>query len=263
MKEEEKLQNQLVDIINDYLETNVTAPAIETIKKDVFVINRLGSILIALQYSSELVRQKGIDFDKQHLKQLSRDEIEKRIEVFEKFIHSSSGVSQDNQEEAHNFLRTDSSNKHLLTYLIRELNWVNISILSASYLSAHVLLRSSFELLIGIATKVTGPMAEKIESIKFFSQEEQKIVKKLWRKLCGWGHPYKKWEKEVCTIFYAHGPLYHPKLCKECIEKFEILIGIFLIVSLDKFEVSISDLQKKINHFGVDFSEFPILGNRL
>ena len=262
-KEEKEIQNALIDIIRGYLDTNVTKPTIETLEKDLFVIHKLGTLLISLRLASELINEKGIEFDRDYLQQLPRDEIEKRIDIYENFISSESSNPEEINKEAHELLRNDSSKKHLLAYLLREINWVTISILSASYISAHVLLRSSFELLIGIATNEKGKMGERIESIKFLSTDEQQIVKKLWRKLCGWGHPYEKWEKEICPIYVAHEPLYHPRLCKECIEKFEILLGLFLVVALEKFEINKADLTKIIHKYQIDFSKFPILNNRI
>ena len=131
-----------------------------------------------MRIAAELINEKGIEFDKAYLHKLPRQELEKRIDIYGKFINSESSNSKKIDKKAHELLKNDSSKKHLLSYLLRELNWVTISILSASYISAHVLLRSSFELLIGIATKVNGKMGERIESIEFLSIEEQKIVKK-------------------------------------------------------------------------------------
>jgi len=262
-KEEEKLRDDLIGIMKGYLDTNVTTPTVETLNSDIFVIHKLGTLLLSLRMATELINEQGLTFDKSFLQQLPMEEIEKRIVILEKFINSKADEEQKIHAKAEQLLMLDSSKKHLLAYLSRELNWITISILSASYISALVLLRSAFELLIGIATRINGPIAERIESIRFLSVEEQKEIKKLWRKLCGWGHPYQKWEKGICPVFIAHTPVYHPKLCKECIEQFETILGLFLTVALDKFEINRADLRKRADEFNIDLSVIPFLKNRV
>lgn len=63
---------------------------------------------------------------------------------------------------------------------------------ATDYLGSIVLMRSLFELLVGISTEITGSMKERISSIDFLSSEEKNNVKKFWDNLCSWSHPYGK-----------------------------------------------------------------------
>ena len=72
---------------------------------------------------------------------------------------------------------------------------------ATDYLSSIILMRSLFELLIGISTKVNGSMKERIDSIDFLKSDEKKNLKKFWDILCAWSHPYGKWWKEVCPNY--------------------------------------------------------------
>jgi len=170
----ERLLNQLCNLVSGYLEDNVTRPSLETIEKDFFAQDRLADLLLVVNLLAELAQKEGIVFDKDFLRGLSKEEIEKRIDVLNNFI-----VKQDSKdaaevvrtEEALNYLDEDSSRRYLLPYLKREINWIIISILSASYVSSLILMRSVFELILGIASKCTGSMtmSDRINSIRYYS----------------------------------------------------------------------------------------------
>ncbi len=263
MNEEKEAFDKLASMIKGYLDNRVTTPAIETINKDVNSILKLGSLIVSLEISADLVKNTGLTYDESYIKSLPKTELEKRVKIYENLAEMKDKKPSSLDKETRQILSDDSSKKYLLTYLIRELHWVTISILSASYISAHVLLRSTFELLIGISTKETGSMSNKVESIKFLSSDEKKLINKLWRSLCGWSHPYQKWEKEVCPIFISHLPSFHPKLCKESLDKLEIILGLFLTVSIEKYKIDTTELITRTNNFGIDISEFPILNSRI
>ncbi|GBE18882.1 hypothetical protein BMS3Abin16_01492 [archaeon BMS3Abin16] len=260
---EKKLNKKLIKAVVEYLDIYVKKPASETVEKDFHAQERLVHLLVLVRILSELIQKEGEEFDDEYLLQLPKTEIEKHFEVLNNFISSES--SQQNQklpEETIRLMKLSRSNKHLLAYFNRELNWIIISILSASYISAYILMRSVFELLIGISTKKTGSMKNKIESIHFLSQEEKKKIQKMWDHLCGWGHPYRKWEKEICPVYQGHTPLHHPTLCKECINSLDVLIELFFLITIDKFGINASDIIKAIEEHRIDPSTFPFIKNR-
>jgi len=260
---EAELTNRLREVISKYLNDNVKLPSMETIERDLIAQDRLANLLLSVNNVIKLIRKDGIEFDKDHLSSLPKKEIEKRIDVFINFIDKTETDEAFVSNEALHYLKTDSSNKHLLTYLIRELNWIVISILSASYVSSFILMRAVFELIIGIASKKTGKMSNRIESISSLDHAEKKSIKKLWNHLCAWGHPYGKWVKEVCPIYSSHKPLYHYKLCDISIEELEKIIDLFLVVSFSKYELNISHCVKDLINIGVDVNRLKLLSARV
>jgi len=252
-----RLKRELRKVVEGYLDNNVKVPAFDTIDKDFHAQDRIANILLLLRATVGCIKRQGLDFDKDYLKQLSKPEIDKQIHILGEFV-STGQLSQETKE----ILKSDSSRKYLLSYLTRELNWVAISILSASYISAYILMRSIFELLIGIATRKTGPMSERIDGISYFSKEERKQVSRLWRDLCGWSHPYGKWTKEVCSIFISHKPMYHPKLCTQSIEKLEKLVDMLLVIALENFEIDKEHILNKVKKYKINASNFPFFQNR-
>ena len=113
-----------------------------------------------------------------------------------------------------------------------------------------------------------GSMSERIESINYLSEDEHKLIKKAWNKLNAWAHPYGKWEKNVCPVFYSHEPMYHPTHYKECISSLTTLTDLFLTIATEKFKIlplEIKDSVEKtgsivaVNHLG----DLPIFLNRL
>jgi len=264
----ERLLNQLCNLVSGYLEDNVTRPSLETIEKDFFAQDRLADLLLVVNLLAELAQKEGIVFDKDFLRGLSKEEIEKRIDVLNNFI-----VKQDSKdaaevvrtEEALNYLDEDSSRRYLLPYLKREINWIIISILSASYVSSLILMRSVFELILGIASKCTGSMtmSDRINSIPFLNDEEKKSVKKLWRRLCAWGHPYGKWVKEICPIYADHKPLYHPGLCELCLQELEEIVDLFAVVAVAKYEIETTKVVAKVRELSIDLKGFELLEARI
>jgi len=265
-KEHEDLIVQLRNVISKYLDDNVKKPSLETVEKDFVAQDHLASLLGLINNTVAIVNKEGLTFDKDFLKALPKEEIEKRIEALDSFIasqDSEKAIDDFDEKEALEYLEKDSSKKYLMPYLTREINWIVISILSASYVSSLVLMRSVFELTIGIATRLSGTMGEKIDSITFFEEGEKKNIKELWYRLCAWGHPYGKWLKEVCPIYTSHQPLYHPRLCALCVNELTNIIDLFLVVVMSKYEIEPSRVQEKLKKLGVDLSTFELLRVRI
>jgi len=282
-KKELKLLAKLVDF---YLKEQVITPSHETIEKDVFALDRIGSILIILDESITTILKDGIEFDKDYLRSLPMEDLIKRI--------------QSNNEEKLNFLKEDSSNKIWLSYFKRQMNFIVISILSGSYLAANILMRSNFELLINILSikrpnkienlelrsKINNcaslsidekkkiislwekdenylGMGKKINNIPYFSDTEKRDLKKQWGRLSNWVHFSKDWEKKICPIFLLHKPMYHPALCNDSIEELEGLIDLLLVTAIVKYEVDIKYIQSEAEKFRINLSDFPLVRSRI
>ena len=261
----EQLLKHLHNLVSRYLDDRVTRPSFETVEKDFFAQDHLADLLLIVNLLVELAHKEGLEFDKDFLQGLSKEEIEKRIEVLSNFVEknkSKDTVEMDPTEEALGYLVKDSSRKYLLPYLKREINWIIVSILSASYVSSMVLMRSVFELIIGIASKSADSMSNRIDSIAFLNDKEKNKVKKLWYRLCAWGHPYGKWVKEICPIYAENEPLYHPKLCELCLQELEEIVDLFAVVAIAKYEIETTQVVAKAHEMGIDLSKLKLLQAR-
>lgn len=298
-----KLEKQIVKLIEDYLKEQVITPSHETIEKDVFALNRLGSILKILDISIPTILKNGTTFDKDYLCSLPTEDITKRIESLNYLIELPSSEPREKDpkiEEALKFLKEDSSNKIWLSYFNREINFIVVSILSGAYLGANILMRSNFELLINILfkrklnkienlefrSKINNcdslsteekekiimlwekdenylGMSKKINNIPYFSVSEKRDLKKQWGRLSNWVHFSKDWEKKICPNFLLHKPMYHPALCKNSIEELEGLIDLLLVTAIVKYEVDIKYIQSEAGKYGINLSDFPLIRNRI
>ncbi len=147
-----------------------------------------------------------------------------------------------------------------LGYLGKVFESAIILIGTADYLSAIILLRSVFELLIGIATDTKGGMKEKIFSIDFFEDTEKKSIHKFWKKLCAWAHPYEKWFKNICPKFYGTGKNYHPNLFTQCLDYSDFILDLILTITVERFKL---DPQNYIDSYKEKFEngDFLIISN--
>lgn len=254
----EKNTKKLKKVIQKYLHTNVNAPASETIEKDFFAVDHLGSLLIILQTTADSIKEEGIAFDKEPLRKLTKAQWEEQIDVLIKFIDQ--GQLSNKTIE---ILKLYSSRKNLLAYLVREVNWVAVSILSGSYISAYVVMRSVFELLIGVATTETESMSKRISRMTFLSAKERNNLQKLWNGLCAWAHPYNKWLKDICPIFFSFKPMYHPRLCKQSLEKLEKIVDLLLIIAIEKFEINKKNILEKMRNYRISTRSLPMFDSRV
>ena len=264
--ETDAMIEKLCSVVSGYLDTYVSKPALETIAKDLEGQARVASLRATLHIVTDSIRAHGIDYDKEYLANLPKEEIEMRIESLSKYIELQEvSTAGDNEVvlSAVKHLDNGSSKKYLLEYLIRELNWIIVSLLSASYISSLVLMRSTFELTVGMATRETGSMTDRIYSIQGLNNEERKKVKDLWYRLCAWGHPYGKWQKEVCPIYVSHNPIYHPKLFSLCLREFTQLVEFFMVIAMGKYELNITELKGQFVEGNIDLSGLEFLCSRL
>ncbi|ADW16421.1 hypothetical protein Despr_0234 [Desulfobulbus propionicus DSM 2032] len=233
---ENRILRDVEKYVKSYLNTHVTSPCVQMLRNDPHCHLRVVSILSRVRYLSEQILRYGCEVDKAHLSSLSRDELERRVQVLTDFIESE---NTETNHEANGYLMTGSSQKHLIAYVSREFNWVIVSIMSASYISALVLTRSVFELLVGVATRMEGGMKDRVDKITFLEASERKQILKLWNRLCGWGHPYGRWVKEICPIYIQHEPFFHSRLCGLCLDELCNVLDLYAVTALSKYEIPI------------------------
>jgi hypothetical protein len=265
MPSQDSLQ-RLKTVVADYLETTVISPAMVTIEKDTDAQLCLVDLLLLVHLLEPIIADEGISYDKDHLESLPIHEIETRIEILGRFLESQESdvvLDDDEREQALRYLQEDSSRIHLLPYLRREVNWILVSILSASYISSLVLTRSLFELVIGIATKHIGLMKDRIDSISFLSSEEKRTVLKLWYRLCAWAHPYGKWIKEMCPVFSSMKPLYHPRLFQLVFIELMRVLDLYSVVAISKYEIGNSIIIERASQLQLDLKPFEMLWSRM
>ena len=238
--ESEELLRRLRAVVTTYIENRVSKPSIETVTKDLIGQARVANLTVLIRAVFEEARTHGVDYDKDFLSSLGPEEVEARIRVLGEFAESNDTSDPRHREMAQSaahYLASDSSRKYLLEYVEREINWIVVSTLSASYVSALILMRSVLELLVGIATRTTGRMRDRVNSIACFDGAEKNRLNRLWDRLCAWSHPYGKWIKEVCPGYSGHAPIYHPRLFGRCIDELTELADLLAAVVAAKYEL--------------------------
>jgi hypothetical protein len=109
---------------------------------------------------------------------------------------------------------------------------------STDYPGAIILMRSIFELMVGIATTTNGSMRERISSIGFLDSEEKSDLQKSWNDLSAWSHPYGKWAKNVCPKFYGIGRNHNLTLFRQCLDYSDQILDFLLTITVDHFKLN-------------------------
>ncbi len=151
-------------------------------------------------------------------------------------------------------------------YYMRVMTSSLILLGSTDYISSLILMRSIFDGLVSLSTDNTGGMKEKLESIEFIDESEVDGLYKLWNNLCAWAHPYKKWEKNICPIFYAHHKIPHHKHFEGCMDMADSLIDFMLITISCLLQIELSELlnyKKGLDITGIDFLKIPMSRERM
>ena len=141
------------------------------------------------------------------------------------------------QVEAGEDIKATKEKTLFLGYLGKIYQSALLLIGATDYLGAIILMRSIFELLVGIATTKNGSMRDRISSIEILDSEEKNNLQKLWNDLSAWAHPYGKWTKNICPKFYGTGRYYHPVVFNQCLGYSNQLLDFLLTVTVDHFEV--------------------------
>lgn len=239
MAEEHLPPKELEDYVMSYLDSYVTSPCMDMLRKYPHCHLKSVSLLARVQYLTHQVRCYGSDFDNEHLNSLSQEDLSRRIDTMKKFFDCDNPDQAEARQDVRDYMMSADSQKHLLAYLSREVNWIIVSIMSASYISSLILMRSLFELLVNVATRTKGKMKDRINSISFLKEDERKEILKLWYRLCGWSHPHGRWVKEVCPVYAMHTPSFHEKLCEHCFDELCCLVDIYAVITLCKYEIPI------------------------
>ena len=258
---EQQLVKQLRSVVSEYLEQRVTEPAIETVSENILGQARLASLLSLVDLIIADSRKHGITYDKNFLEKLSMEEIEARISALGAFIEAEEERVEDGEilsKSAIQYLQNDDSKIYLNEYFGREIHWASISLLSASYISSLVLMRAAFELIVGIATRETGGMKDRIESISILSEGEKRKTKKLWNRLCAWGHPYGKWFSELCPGYVAHRPIFHPRLFDLCIKELTEIIDLYAAIAINKYDLDRRRVREKLITQKIEYEDLNI-----
>lgn len=108
---------------------------------------------------------------------------------------------------------------------------------ATDYLGAMVILRSVFELLVGIAAETTGVMRDRLASIKYLDDTEKCQMQDLWNDLSAWAHPYRKWEKNICPKLYGCGRHHNAALLDECIGFADRVLDLLLTITIEAFKL--------------------------
>lgn len=251
-----KLQIELKGFISDYLKDYVLQPALE-LADDPIREERLSGCNLLIRTIVKHVLETGTEYDKEFLRTLPKNEIEARLHTLKRAIETD--ASENDLEDAIRYLMSDSSRKYLFSYLDRELHWVIVTIYSASYISALIHMRAIFELIVGIVTRTTGKMGDRIDSISFLTTSEKKNIKISWYRLCAWGHPYGRWIKEVCPVYVSVKPIYHTQLFDLCITELEELIDLLCVVAFEKYEIA----YEAVIASGVNIDNYKLSQSRL
>jgi hypothetical protein len=261
------IDRKIQRIVTNYLRHYVNNPAMETVEKGTIAQDRIVNILLLMNNIIKLIHKEGEIVDREYLDELTivqkMDSIN-ILEHFKKSYEEEVDIRKNDPQIAEAFLilKKGLNKKHLFIYLERELNWIIISVFSASYISAYVLMRSVFELMIGISTNATGGMSDRISKIRFLNYNEKAIIKKTWKNLCQWAHPYGKWEQKVCPVFYSHKPIYHEALCENCLNVIEILIGFLFAIAINKYGVDKKQVNVMIKKYKLSVSKHVFFANR-
>ena len=259
------LIEDLKQAVLTYVDTRVKNPVFQTIHSDHTVSQDILTILMIFRVTETLILDHGSNIHTQDLDALSRAEVQNIADTLTQYLAEPN--NQDYSTKADSIIARFAK-KHLLAYLNREIQWLAVSLLSASYISSLILIRSLYELLIGIATNATGGMSDRIESIAYFKEDERKAIKKSWNNLNAWTHPYGKWEKEVCPLFISHDPLYHPTLYQIGITELRMITDILLVISIEKFQIPPTEIHDSLrddlpSDDSIDGEKFPFFMARL
>lgn len=229
----DKKDKQIYNAICKYLSYYINEPIKQLIDK-----NPIANLKIATQFSfikiltENTLESKNL-IDETRIRTWDIEKKEEYLSSLKNFIKTG---NEDNNTKY--ILENMILNKSVLPYIFREMNWILISILSASYISSHILIRSIFELIINYMTsKKNCGMADRIDAIGILDSNQKKYLKKHWRSLNEWAHPYEHWLNSTCPIYIMHTPMYHEKLCDDCIYDLQINIELLIIMSLKVFMI--------------------------
>jgi hypothetical protein len=229
MKKEWILKKQ-IELV---LQREFMAPFIDSILQDPVISTRLSNAFVLLRVSEQLI-----------------------VEFNNKLVEAGKNVEDVREKTL------------FLGYLGKVYQSALLLIGATDYLGAMTLLRSVFELLIGVATTEHGSMRERIFSISYLDDSEKDNMQKLWKELSAWAHPYGEWVKNICPKFYGTGRHYHPVMFSRCLNYSDQILDLMLTITLDHFNLSpenYTDKYREITDTGkiLEISKLEMFERRL
>ena len=148
--ENENELSELKKLITTHISRYTIEPTLKSVDENIFVSYRLGNILSELILSQRLIGRKCY---KPSLSQFLKHGINKQeiINKLETLIQNKS-ISEEDIRYLGEITAITCSKSCALPFVVNQINWISISIMSASYLNAIIIMRSTFELLINIVT---------------------------------------------------------------------------------------------------------------
>ncbi len=257
MKKDEKY---ILELVNKYTNEYVGEPIVQAMKNgyiDVFL--RVGNVLLLLAVIKDSSIPCSHEINKLSFQNVTEDDISRLGKLACK--------DQWDENDGSYFgkiLSKTCDKKCLLPFIYRQLNWICISILAAQYLSSIIIMRSSLELLINLATPDrSSGMKKRIESLTYLSNSEHKQIYRLWEILCSWDHPYEKWLKNICTTYMMHKPLHHMGYFEECASLFDKMLDVYCIIAIEHFHLNIENNIKQKEHSALKLDNYPFLTSRI
>jgi len=229
MKKEWILKKQ-IELV---LKSEFIAPFIDSIRQDPVISLKLSNAFVLLRVSDQLI----VEFDK-------------------KLVEAGKNVEDVREKTL------------FLGYLGKVYQSALLLIGATDYLGAMILLRSVFELLIGVATTEHGSMRTRIFSISYLNSYEKDNMQKLWNELSAWAHPYGKWVKNICPKLYGTGRHHHPVMFSRCLGYSDQILDLMLTITLDHFNLSpenYTDKYREITETGkiLEISRLEMFERRL
>ncbi len=252
-----KIKEKVKEYVLEYIDSQTSKPVVISFDENPDIAIKIGNLLVAFNACIKSISNCQYDFSSRTSSSISQNDIN-RLEILTK-KHC---FSEDDKLFFGKLVSKSCSKPCLIPYISEQINWIVVSILSAHYLSSIILMRSIFELTIDLLASTGSGMSTKINSISFFDNNNKKDIKKTWRSLCSWSHPYEKWLNNMCSTYMAHSPLYHPEHFKTSIEFLEKVMDIFLVVCKEHFTMNIQELRKKVEELSIDLSYFRLFISR-
>jgi hypothetical protein len=229
MKKEWILEKQ-IELV---LKREFITPFIESIRQDPVISLKLSNAFVLLRVSEQLI-----------------------VELDKKLVEAGKNVEDVREKTL------------FLGYLGKVYQSALLLIGATDYLGAMILLRSVFELLIGVATTEDGSMRNRIFSISYLDSHEKDNMQKLWNELSAWAHPYGKWVKNICPKFYGIGRYHHPVMFSQCLGYSDQILDLMLTITLDHFKLSLesyTDKYREITDTGkiLEISKLEMFERRL
>lgn len=243
------MDQKLKELIEAHIYSRVIKPALYLTEHHFNIQDDIANILIMNRVLGDQIQRSDVKKLDTYLVELLEDSAEKSME----------GLFVTGSQNKH----SDALSVVYLSYVNQLINSISIEILSASYLSANILSRSLLEVLVNVSASSTKSMSKKIESIKFLKNDEQQVLKDVWKELCGWVHSYNRWLKELCPVLVSKQGLHHPELAKKSMIYVSVCIDFSLTLGVELLGLDRLSLMESLSNYEVPVNRFMLFKRRL